>query len=103
MPRYIIRFKANPAAWPTDPAALVGIWEGVIAGGNRLLADGTLSEIGWISNTEGYALLQAPSKDVALGVATPFFPFFSQEIDEAVPWEKGAAAILGGARTAAGK
>ncbi len=75
--------------------------QGLTAGGSALLESGTLDEINWTSNTEGYAILEAPSKATAVGVATPFFPFFSQEILEVVPWEEAIGAILASAKAAA--
>ena len=29
--KYLIHFKANPEAWPTDPAAVLALWEGASA------------------------------------------------------------------------
>ena len=103
MAKYIIRFKANPEAWPADPAEVLALWEGVIGGGNALLEGGTLAEINWTSGLAGYAIMEASSKEAVLGVTTPFFPLFNQEIGEAVPWAEGGSAILGGARAAAGQ
>ena len=103
MSRYMIRFKANPAAWPTDPKAVLAVVEGVVAGGNQMLAARAISEVNFISNTEGYAIVEASSADAALGVASPFFPLYSQEIHEIVPWERATAAVLGALKMAAGK
>ncbi len=103
MAKYIIRFKTNPEAWPTDPAEVFALWEGVVGAGTALLEGGTLAEISWTSTLEGYAIMEASSKDAALGVATPFFPLFNQEIDEVVPWAEATSAILAGAKAAAGQ
>ncbi len=102
MAKYIIRFQTNPEAWPADPAEVLALWEGVVAGGNALLEGGTVAEINWTSGLAGYAIMEAASKAAVLGVTTPFFPLFNQEIDEAVPWEEATSAILGGAKAAAG-
>ena len=56
MPTYLIHFKANPSAWPSDPAEVAAIWEGVMAGANQLLEQGVVEQIGWVSNIEGYAM-----------------------------------------------
>ena len=50
---------------------------------------------------EGYATLEAASKAAAIQVAAAFFPFFTQTIEEVVPWTEAAAAILAGVRAAA--
>ncbi len=50
---------------------------------------------------EGYATLEAASKAVAIQVAAAFFPFFTQTIEELVPWSEASAAILAGVRAAA--
>ena len=51
--KYIIRFKANPEAWPADPAEVLLLWEGVIGGAGALLESGTLTELNWTSNLAG--------------------------------------------------
>ena len=101
MPKYIIHFHANPEAWPTDPAAVLALWEGVVPAGTALIDAGTLSTVDWISNLEGYATLEADSKAAAIEVGAAFFPFFGQSIEEVVPWAEATAAILAGARAAA--
>ncbi len=103
MAKYIIRFKVNPEAWPTDPASVLKAWEGVVVGGTALLADGTVAEINYTSGLAGYAIMEAPSKNAVIELCTPFFPLFNQEIEEAVPWAEATAAILGGAKAAAGQ
>lgn len=103
MAKYIIQFKTNPAAWPTDPAEVLKAWEGVVSGGSALLESGTFAEVNWTSGLAGYVIMEATSKDAAIGATTPFFPLFNQEIDEAVPWAEATAAILGAAKAAAGR
>ena len=95
--------KANPEAWPADPAEVLALWEGVIGGGGALLESGTLAEINWTSNLAGYAIMEASSKDAVFGAVTPFFPLFDQEIDEVVPWAEATSAILSSAKAAAGQ
>ena len=103
MAKYIIRFKTNSEAWPANPAEVLALWEGVIGGANALLEGGTLEEISWTSGLEGYAIMEASSKDAVIGVVTPFFPLFDQEISEVVPWAEATSAILRGAKAAAGQ
>ena len=86
-----------------DPVERLALWEGVIAGAEALLESGTLSEINFTSNMAGYTTLDAPSKEAAIEVGAAFFPLFSQEIDEVVPWVEAKAALLAGARSAAGE
>ncbi len=103
MAKYIIRFKTNADAWPADPAEVLALWEAVVGGGSALIESGTLEEISWTSGLEGYAIMEASSKDAVIGVTTPFFPLFDQEIDEVVPWAEATSAILSGAKAAAGQ
>jgi hypothetical protein len=87
MPKYMILFKSNTSAWLSDPKQVLAIWEGTIAGSDRRFKEGQLKEVGWFTNTEGYAIVESDSKDKVLEVVNHFFPFFSQEIHEIVPWE----------------
>ena len=102
MAKYFIQFQANLAAWPVDPAQVLVLWEGVVAGGTAMIENGTFSEVNFTSGLAGYAIVEAESKDAALAATTPFFPLFTQTIEEAVPWTEATAAILAGARAAAG-
>ena len=101
MPRYMVLYKANPSAWPTDPKQVLAVLEGVFAGGDQLLKAGALKEVGWFTAQDGYAIFEADSKDKVLGMVNPFFPYYSQEIHEIVSWEKGKEALLASARRAA--
>jgi len=101
MPRYMVLYKANPSAWPTDPKQAFAVLEGAIAGGDQLLKAGALKEVGWFTAQEGYAIFEADSKDKVLGMVNPFFPYYSQEIHEIVSWEKGKKELLASARMAA--
>ncbi len=101
MPKYMVLFKANPSAWPSDPKRILSIWEASIGGGDQLLKMGSLKEVGWFSPHEGYAIFETDSKEKLLGMVSPFFPYFSQEIHEITPWEKGKEALLSSARRVA--
>ena len=103
MAKYIINYQANPAAWPVDPAERLALWEGVIAGAQALLDSGTLSEINFTSNLAGYTTLEAASKAAAVEIGAAFFPLFTQEILEVLPWDEAKAAILAGAQSAVGE
>ena len=103
MAKYIIRYQANPAAWPIDPAAVLALWEGVVEAGTAAIAAGVFSEVHWTSGISGYAYVEATSKDAAIAATTPFFPLFTQDIEETTPWTEATAAILSGARAVAGQ
>ena len=102
MAKYVIRYQANPESWPSDPVERLAVWEQVIAGAQALLDAGTLSEINFTSNMAGYTTLEAPSKAAATEVGAAFFPLFSQEVDEILPWDEAKVALLAGAKSAAG-
>ena len=99
----MVLYKANPAVWPTDPKQLLALWEGIIGGGDELLKARVLKEVGWFNNLEGYAIFEADLKDKVLGMVNAFFPYYSQEIHEIVPWDKAKEAILSSARMAAAR
>ncbi len=101
MATYLIHWKANPDNWPSDPKEVQAVWDAVAGGGDMMLANGGFTEIRWISNTSGYCIAECDSKAEALAVCTPFFPYFSQTIEETVPWEAGRDAVLEAARQGA--
>jgi hypothetical protein len=97
---YQIHFKANPALWPTDPKEKLAISEGAFQGADDLLAAGAMQEVCWVSASEGYARVEASSAAGALAICAMFFPMFTQEIQELVPWNVAKEAILGAVRQA---
>jgi hypothetical protein len=101
MPNYIVHFKANPSGWPSDPSEILTMWEGVVAGANRLLEQGLFEGIYWVSNLEGYALTEAESKAAVITMITPFFPLFTQDVMELTPHPEAGEALLAGAKMAA--
>ena len=101
MATYLIHFKANPVAWPNNPQDVLGVWEGAVAGADQQLQSGQLKDILCISVTEGYAVAECNSKAEAIGLATPFFPWFSHTITEMVPWNQAKEAVLAAARASA--
>ncbi|MBM2812891.1 MAG: hypothetical protein HW416_3650 [Chloroflexi bacterium] len=103
MSRYVVLWKANPSAWPNDPKQALAVLEAVAAGGDQLLKAGAIKELGWFTGQDGYAIFEADSKDSVLGMVQPFFPYYSQDIHEVVPWESGKQAILASSRQAASR
>ena len=103
MSKYMVLWKANATAWPTDPKGVLAMWEGTAAGADHLLSASAVNEIGWFASEEDYAILDAGSKEEVMGMVQPFFPYFSQDIREIVPWEKGKEAILRSAGQAASR
>ena len=63
-------------------------------GGEALLAAGKLKEIYVVSASEGYCRLEAESKNAALVICATFFPMFTQEVQELVPWESAKDDML---------
>ena len=94
----MVLWKANATAWPTDPKESLTVLEGVTAGGDALLLSGAISELGWFTPQEGYAIFEGASKDTVLGLIQGFFPYYSQDVREIVSWESGKEAILESAR-----
>jgi hypothetical protein len=74
--------------------AVVKVIEPVIKGGGAAAERGK----GWFSNIEGYAIFESDSMDKVIGMINPFFPFYSQEVHEIIPWKKAKEAILASAR-----
>lgn len=102
MPRYMVTWKANSDAWPTDPKEILVALEGVFGGGDQLLEAGA-EEISWLTPQEGYAIIKADSKASVLGMVQGFFPYYTQDVREAVEWESAKQTILDGARQAAAR
>ena len=103
MSRYMVTWKANPSAWPTDPKQSLTVIEGVIAGGDQLIKAGAAKELNWFTPQEGYGLFEADSKASVLGMVQGFFPYFSQDVREVVSWDSAKKAILDSARQAAAR
>ncbi len=101
MSRYLVLWKANPSVWPTDRKAVLAVVEAATGGGSQLLNAGAIKELGWLTTDEGYAIFEADSKATVLGMLQGFSPYFSQSIQEIVPWEAGSNALLESARQAA--
>ena len=100
MNRYLVLYRANASVWPVDPKQGLAVLEAVFAGGDELLRTGA-TEISWFTAQEGYAIFEADSKDTVLAMIQPFFPFYSQDVHEIVPWDQAKNAMLERARQAA--
>ena len=103
MPRYMVSWKANPSAWPTDPKQALAVLEGAFGGGDQLLKAGAAKELCWFTPQEGYGIFEADSKASVLGMVQGFFPYYSQDVREVVPWDSAKQAILDSARQAAAR
>ncbi len=101
MPKYMVLFRANPEKWPTDPKQQLALWEWEFAGIDQAIKSGIKAEIGWFTNTYGYAIIESESKEKVLALVLPFFPYYSQEIHEIVSTEAAKETFLSSARTAA--
>ena len=101
MATYQVHFQANPAQWPTDPQQFLAVWEQTAQAVDALIETGAMQAPNYITPSEGYVRLDADSKSAAIALVAPFFPMWSTEIDELVPWEQAKEAILGAARQAA--
>ena len=103
MARYLVLWKANGAAWPSDPNGVLALWQAATSGGDHLLSAGAVKELAWLSVDEGFAIFEAESKAAVMGMIQPFFPHFNEDVREIVPWESGKQAILASARQAASR
>ena len=68
MPNYMVFWKANPSAWPTDAKQALAALEGVTGGGDHLLKAGAIKELGWFTPQAGYAIFEADSKATCLNI-----------------------------------
>jgi hypothetical protein len=103
MARYMVLWKANASAWSTDPKEALAALEGSMGGADHLIASGALTELGWFTPQEGYAIFEADAKESVLGMVQGFFPYYTQDIREIVPWEAGKKSVLDSARQAASR
>ena len=99
MPHYINHFTCNSDAWPTDHEKQMAVWQAMVGDADKLVQeDSPVKFTGWISNTEGYVLVEADSKAEVIGVCARFWPFFHNDIMEIVPTAEAGAAILAGVK-----
>ena len=97
MPTYITHFTCNYEAWPTDRDGQKAAWTKTVRDADEnVKEDGPVKFIGWISNSEGYALLEAESKAEVIKVCARFWPLFHNDIMEVVPAAEAGPAIIEG-------
>ena len=101
MSRYLVTWKANASAWPTDPKQILAVLEGASAGANKLLNAGAAKELNWLTAQEGFGIFEADSKASVLGMVQGFFPYYNQDVREIAPWQSAMNAMLDSARQAA--
>ena len=103
MSRFLVTWKANASAWPTDPKQALKVLETATGGGDQLLSSGAAKEIGWLTAQEGFAIFEADAKESVLGMVQGFFPYYSQDVREITPWDKATKAMLASAREASSR
>lgn len=98
MPHYINHFTCNPNSWPSGREEHIAAWKAMVSDATDLVEDDSpVKFTGWISNTEGYVLLEANSKAEVIQVCARFWPLFHNDIMEIVPVAEAGPAILAGA------
>ena len=98
MSMYITRFTCNPNAWPADRQGHVAAWNNMVKDATDLVeGESPVKFSGWISNTEGYALVEASSKTEVIRLCAKFWPLFHNDIMEIVPTAEAGPAIIAGA------
>ena len=96
MAMYLTHFTCNYEAWPSDQEGQKAALARTIKDANANVQDGSVNFIGWVNNTEGYALLDAGSKAEVIEICARFWPLFHNEIMEIVPAVEAGKAILKG-------
>ncbi len=97
MPLYLTHFTCEPPVWPRDRKEELAAWAANVKEANALVeADSAVKFSGWINNSEGYALVEAPSKTDVIRLCAKFWPLFRNDITEIVPTAEAGAAILAG-------
>ena len=99
---YQIHFKANPVLWPKDPKERLDYTEAMFQGADELIKAGVMQEVAWVSSSEGYARVESDSAAGALAVCAMFFPMYTQDVQELVPWDVAKDAIVRAVRQATG-
>ncbi|MEM9222722.1 MAG: hypothetical protein AAGB11_10005 [Pseudomonadota bacterium] len=96
MPTYITHWKCEPQEWPTDRASLIRIWNEMLTEGDVDLQLGTVKFAGWVSNSEGYGIVEAASKADVIQLCAKFWPMVHNDIMEIVPSKEAGVAIVAG-------
>ena len=79
------------------------MWEETSQVAEDLLASGTMHDLHLVTPTEGCARVKAESKTAALAIAASFFPMFTNDVVELVPWDEAKGPVLEAVRQAAGQ
>jgi len=58
--------------------------------------EGTVRFAGWVSNSEGYGIVEAPSKADVIRLCAKFWPMIHNDINEIVPLHEASSAIIAG-------
>ncbi len=98
MPTYITHWTCDPGEWPTQRSDLICMWNEMLAEGEDDLEVGTVKFAGWISNSEGYGIVDAKSKADVIRLCAKFWPMVHNDINEIVPLNEAAPAILEGTK-----
>ena len=96
MSTYMTHFRCNYEAWPADKGKQRTAWTNILGDADDNVKDGSVKFIGWVNNTEGYALLEASSKADVIRICARFWPLFHNDIIELVPAAEAGEAILEG-------
>ncbi|MCG8583985.1 MAG: hypothetical protein MI757_04650 [Pirellulales bacterium] len=97
MAHYIAHFTCNPSAWPKGHDEEMAVWKEMVGEATDLVeGEGPVKFTGWVSNTEGYALLETDSKAEVIRLCARFWPLFHNDIQELVPVSEAGPAILAG-------
>ena len=95
MPHYINHFTCDASTWPNDHTGEIEVWRKMVGDADQLVeGDGPVIFTGWISNSEGYVLLEADTKAEVIGICAQFWPYFHNDIMEIVPTAEAGPAIL---------
>lgn len=102
MAKYLSLWHMNPfAPWPKDPVESEKLREKMWAGIDDLLKKGIFTEFGiFLNGTSGYVIGEADGAEVLKDTAM-FMPYYTQELHEVIPYEKGKGIIRAVARAQA--
>ncbi|MEM7445050.1 MAG: hypothetical protein AAF414_17145 [Pseudomonadota bacterium] len=96
---YINHFTCDPTAWPADRKGQIDVWRYMVGDADALVEeDSPVKFTGWVSNSEGYVLLEAGSKAEVIQICAKFWPYFHNDIMEVVPTAEAGKAILAGVK-----
>ncbi|MCP4329102.1 MAG: hypothetical protein GY791_11765 [Alphaproteobacteria bacterium] len=59
---------------------------------------GTVRFAGWVNNSEGYGIVEAPSKTDVIRLCAELWPMVHNDINEIVPLREARSAIIAGTK-----